>query len=120
MRWQSGRFRFLQKTDNTLAARAQLGLPTGGLVMEGFRRVDEWRLIEGSFDFSDVIFRDEMAIKQLSDQDQLKEDERQLLNAIDGDATVGEVLDGLDGSSFENCKVLYRLLNSRLVKRKSA
>lgn len=120
VRWRTGRFRFVRQFDNVLAARAELGLPTGGLVMEGFRRVDEWRLIEDSFDFEDVLFRDELAIDKLSAEEKLTDEETRVLATVDGDATVGEILDELDGSSFENCKILYRLLNSRLVKRKSA
>lgn len=120
VRWNRGRFRFIQTPENTLASRAQLGLLTAGLVMEGFRRVDEWRLIEDSFDFADVLFRDQLAIEKLEDQAELTEFEKAVLLAIDGNTTVGELVDALDGSSFEICKVLYRLLNSRLVKRKSA
>jgi hypothetical protein len=51
VRWTNGRFRFASGTRLPAAERAELGLPVGGLVMEGFRRVDEWRLIEGSFHF---------------------------------------------------------------------
>lgn len=120
VRWRTGRFRFVTQFDNELATRAELGLPTGGLVMEGFRRVDEWRLIEDSFDFEDVLFRDELAIDKLSAEEKLTEEETRVLAAVDGDATVGEMLDELEGSSFENCKILYRLLNSRLVKRRTA
>lgn len=120
VRWQRGRFRFLQSTDNLLATRAELGLRTGGLVMEGFRRVDEWRLIEDSFEFGDVLFRDDLAIEKLEGQAELTGFEREVLGRIDGNTTVGELIDTLDGSSFEICKVLYRLLNSRLVKRKAS
>lgn len=118
VRWRVGRFRFLQQTENTLAARASLGLRTAGLVMEGFRRVDEWRLIEDSFDFGDVLFRDEMAVKGLEERKDLTELELRVLHAIDGETSARELVDNLDGSSFEICKVLYRLLNSRLVKRR--
>jgi CheY-like chemotaxis protein len=119
VRWNRGRFRFIQTPENSLASRAQLGLLTAGLVMEGFRRVDEWRLIEDSFDFADVLFQDQLAIEKLEDQAELTDFEKSVLLAIDGNTTVGELVDALDGSSFEICKVLYRLLNSRLVKRKS-
>jgi hypothetical protein len=118
VRWRKGRFRFSQGTDE-LAEGARLGLRTAGLVMEGFRRVDEWRLIEDSFDFEDVLFRDDLAIDNLSEQEDLRPEEKAALAAIDGDATVGEILDKLEGSSFESCKVLYRLLNGRLVKRRT-
>lgn len=115
VRWRSGRFRFVSQAESQLAERAELGLPTAGLVMEGFRRVDEWRLIEGSFDFDDVLYRDEPALNKLGSSE-LTLVERKVLAAIDGEKTIAELIDELDQSSFETCKVLYRFLNSRLVK----
>lgn len=120
VRWRKGRFRFLHQVENAMAQQAQLGLPTGGLIMEGFRRVDEWRLIEDSFDFNDVLFRDDMAIEKLLEQGKLTPQERAVLEHIDGENTVGEVVDAAVGSSFEVCKILYQLLNSRLVRRRAA
>lgn len=120
VRWRKGRFRFSQDAPLREEETTRLGLRTAGLVMEGFRRVDEWRLIEDSFDFGDVLFRDDLAIDNLSGQEALRDEERAALAAINGDATVGEILDKLGGSSFESCKVLYRLLNGRLVKRRTA
>ncbi len=119
VRWRTGRFRFVEREEQQLGARARLGLQTIGLVMEGFRRVDEWRLIEDSFDFSDVLFRDDLAITQFDTDEELTHDERRMLSAVDGEATVGDLLDRFGGGSFENCKIVYRLLNSRLVRRKS-
>ncbi len=123
VRWRKGRFRFTQTTGDEpeeSRAPAQLGLRTAGLVMEGFRRVDEWRLIEDSFDFSDVLFRDELYIENLSDHQEIRSDEKTALELIDGEKTVGAILDAMGGSSFESCKILYRLLNGRLVKRRAA
>jgi len=119
VRWRTGRFRFVEKVESELSVRAHLGLHTAGLVMEGFRRVDEWRLIEDSFDFSDVLFCDALAIANFRDQQGLSSDELRVLGAIDGEATIAEILDGLGGTAFENCKMLYRLLNVRLVKRRT-
>jgi hypothetical protein len=87
--------------------------------MEGFRRVDEWRLIEDSFDFSDVLFRDDLNIDHFDVDRELNGEELTVLRAIDGELTVADILDAVPGGSFENCKILYRLLNSRLVKRKA-
>jgi len=119
VRWRTGRFRFVERVETELSAQARLGLHTAGLVMEGFRRVDEWRLIEDSFDFSDVLFCDALAIANFRDQQGLSPEELRVLSTIDGEASVGEILDGLGGTSFENCKTLYRLLNVRLVKRRT-
>lgn len=119
VRWRTGRFRFVERTEAELGARGRLGIQTGSLILEGFRRVDEWRLIEDSFDFSDVLFRDDLNIDHF-DPDKLTEEELRVLSAIDGDRTVADVLDRVSGGSFENCKILYRLLNSRLVKQRKS
>lgn len=117
VRWNKGRFRFVAPLVEPLAERAKLGLPSAGLVMEGFRRVDEWRLIEGSFDFGDVLVVDPLALEKLGPSD-LEGHERQMLAALDGVKTIAEIVDSLEFGSFEASKLLYRLLNARLVKRK--
>lgn len=119
VRWKTGRFSFQVGVENAVATKARLGLETGMLVMEGFRRVDEWRLIEGSFDFDEVLYPDPVAIERL-DSENLTDRERAVLAAIDGERTIRDILGGMEGSSFELCKIVYQFLNSRLVRRKAA
>jgi CheY-like chemotaxis protein len=120
VRWNSGRFSFTVGPPTMEASTAKLGLSTSALVMEGFRRVDEWRLIEGTFDFEEVLYKDQGAIDRVGDESQLTAREQQVLLAIDGDRTVREIVDHMRGSSFEVCKIIYQFLNSRLVKRRAA
>jgi DNA-binding response OmpR family regulator len=120
VRWNIGRFAFTVEVDNPAASKASLGMETGALVMEGFRRVDEWRLIEGSFDFDEVLYQDPVAIERLGEEANLTRQERNVLEAIDGERTIREVVDAMNISSFELCKILYQFLNSRLVRRKVA
>ena len=120
VRWKSGRFAFTVGVDNPAATKAALSQETGGLVMEGFRRVDEWRLIEGSFDFDEVLYHDTVAIERLGEDANLTRQERAVLSAIDGERTIREIVDLTGGSSFELCKILYQFLNSRLVRRRAA
>jgi hypothetical protein len=119
VRWRTGRFTFSVGIELVAAHKASLSMETSALVMEGFRRVDEWRLIEGSFDFDDVLFPDPVAIERLGEEANLKGDERAVLSAIDGEKTIREIVNAATGSSFEVCKILYQLLNSRLVRRKA-
>jgi hypothetical protein len=105
---------------NPAAVKAALGLPCGALVMEGFRRVDEWRLIEGSFDFDEVLYCDQVAIERMWDSSSLTNQEQRVLEVIDGERTVREIVDVMGGSAFELCKILYQFLNSRLVRRRAA
>ena len=120
VRWSSGRFAFTVGAENPAASKAALAMETGALVMEGFRRVDEWRLIEGSFDFDEVLFKDIVAIERLGEEANLTRQERHVLEAIDGERTIREIVDAMNISSFELCKILYQFLNSRLVRRKAA
>jgi hypothetical protein len=120
VRWNKGRFTFTVAASTPAAKKARLGLSTSAVIMEGFRRVDEWRLIEGSFDFDEVLFRDQVAIERLGDASKLTRQERAVLDAINGERTVREIVDEMGGSSFELCKILYQFLNSRLVRRKAA
>ena len=120
VRWKTGRFAFTVGAENAAAEKAALGIETGGLVMEGFRRVDEWRLIEGSFDFDEVLYHDTVAIERLGQDANLTRQERAVLGAIDGERTIREIVDLTGGSSFELCKILYQFLNSRLVRRRAA
>jgi len=101
------------------ATLTPLGLQPGGIMMEGFRRVDEWRLIEGSFDFDDVLLRDPLAMDR-TESAGLTESERSVLEAIDGKRTVRQILDSARASTFDVCKNLYQFLNSGLVRRRAA
>lgn len=118
VRWQQGRFAFDVGYIDPASRRIGLQLPIGALTMEGFRRVDEWRLIEGSFDFDEILYRDDLTIDR--SKDDLTPQEQQVLGAIDGQTSVREIVQQSEGSSFELCKILYQFLNSRLVRRKVA
>jgi DNA-binding response OmpR family regulator len=120
VRWKSGRFSFIVGVENEIAKRAALNLETGSLVMEGFRRVDEWRLIEGTFDFDEVLYPDAVSIERMGSEQNLTPKERTVLEAFDGVRTIREIVEEMDASSFELCKIVFQLLNSRLVRRKAA
>ncbi|HEX7668168.1 MAG TPA: DUF4388 domain-containing protein [Polyangiaceae bacterium] len=118
--WRQGRFAFTRDATCPEATLSPLALHPGGIVMEGFRRVDEWRLIEGSFDFNDTLQRDPVATERAAESSDLTETERAVLEAVDGQKTVREIVDGVSASTFDVCKILYQLLNSRLVRRRAA
>jgi CheY-like chemotaxis protein len=117
--WKAGRFTFARDVTCPEAMLAPLALAPGGIVMEGFRRVDEWRLIEGSFDFGDTLQSEPQAIELLGPQT-LTAAEQTVLGAIDGQRTVRQIVDAVPASTFDVCKILYQLLNSKLVRRRAA
>ena len=88
--------------------------------MEGFRRVDEWRVVEaglGSFDA--VLQRDPMSI-EAAGVDKLPRAERAILDAIDGERTVREIIGASNMSSFDACRILCQLIEARLVRPRAA
>jgi hypothetical protein len=120
LRWERGRFEFRKQGASPLAERAKLSLPIASIVMEGFRRVDEWRVIEaGLGSFENVLQRDPMAIAAIQ-LDQLPRTERGVLDAIDGERTVREIVGASHMSSFDACRVLCQLIEARLVRPRAA
>jgi hypothetical protein len=118
LRWPKGRFTFSKAVvDQPDVAR--LGLPVASIVMEGFRRVDEWRLVEESIHFDEVLLRDQVALDALGSS-KLTRQELLVLDAIDGQRTVREIIANVDVGSFDACKILYQFLQSRLVRRRAA
>jgi len=118
LRWKRGRFELRHQPASAQAERARLGLPVASVIMEGFRRVDEWRVVEvtlGSFD--SVLQRDPMAIEALG-QGRLSRAERIVLDTIDGERTVREVVAASHMSSFDACRILAQFLEARVVRRR--
>lgn len=115
LRWTGGRFRFEAGSTLGEAQLARLGLPSEAYVLEGYRRLDEWRMI-GEFLPSDriVFARDESVVSALP-RHELQASEQRVLDAIDGARSVRDVVDAVSMSSFDACKILYRLLQARLV-----
>jgi CheY-like chemotaxis protein len=117
VRWKSGRFTFENGEGCPEATLAGLALAPGGLLMEGFRRIDEWQLIEGSFKFDDVLKPDENVILRSTGRDDWTDQEKRVLDAVDGKRTVRQIVDHVEASTFDTCKILYQLLKSRLIRR---
>lgn len=115
LRWPKARFAF-RKGGAGVADNPGLGLPVASLVMEGFQRVDEWRVIEEHIDFDAVLYKNPPAIEKLKDG-KLGKVERKILDLVDGERTVREIMKLSSASSFDACKILYQLLEARLVRR---
>jgi len=118
LRWKHGRFELRHQPVSPQAERAHLGLPVGAVIMEGFRRVDEWRVVEASLgSFESVLQRDPMAIEALGDG-RLARPERVVLDTIDGERTIREIVAASHLSSFDACRILGQLLEARVVRRR--
>ena len=121
LRWPAGRFEFRREDQlPPLAGGVQLALPVASVVMEGFRRVDEWRVVEaGLGSFESVLYADRMAI-DAAEVDRLAKPEQKLLEMVDGERTVREIIEHSHMSSFDACKILFQLIEARLVRRRAA
>jgi DNA-binding response OmpR family regulator len=120
LRWPKGWFEFRIALAPVLARKAKLGLPVASVVMEGFRRVDEWRLVEqGLGSFESVLVRDPVAIDTVPVED-LSRPERVVLEAIDGERTVRAIIAASHMSSFDACRILLQFLEARIVRRRLA
>lgn len=119
LRWPVGRFELRREAPGELAENAKLSMPVASVVMEGFRRVDEWRALErtlGSFDA--VLFRDDSAFGSL-DIASLPMKERAVLDAVDGDRTVRAIVAASHLSSFDACRILVQFLEARVLRRRT-
>ena len=120
LRWPKGRFDFRAEPASDIVESAQLGLPVASVVMEGFRRVDEWRVLErtiGSFDT--VLIRDDLALRSI-DMGTLPGKEKAVLDAVDGARSVRAIVAASHMSSFDACRVLVQFLEARVLRRRSA
>jgi DNA-binding response OmpR family regulator len=119
LRWGSGRFRFNAAAElPALAREAALALPIDALIMEGLRRVDEWRLIEREIgDFEMVFVRNEEKLATFG-RGKLWRDEVAVLEFVNGKNSVRDIIALAKMGSFDVTKMLYRLLRNKLIRRR--
>ncbi|MEO7112117.1 MAG: response regulator [Polyangiaceae bacterium] len=119
LRWTRGRFELKNKPPPPLAENARLALPVASVVIEGFRRVDEWRVIEAKVGrFDEVLVLDPVAIDSMGAAN-LGPHEHMMLDAIDGVRSIREIVPLTHMSSFDACKMLFQLMEARLVRRRA-
>jgi CheY-like chemotaxis protein len=119
LRWRHGRFRFSAGLElPPMVIDAALGLDVEAVLMEGYRRVDEWHLIERAIDNFDVVFlRNEDSVAQMG-RGRLTREELAVLELVNGKNSVKEIIRKSRMGSFEVSKMLYRLLSIKLVRRR--
>ncbi len=117
LRWGSGRFWFYPATElPPLARDAGLALAADALIMEGLRRVDEWRLIEREVgDFERVFVRNDERLVSFG-RGQLLREELAALEHVNGRNTVKDIVYLTKMGSFDVTKMLYRLLRNKLIR----
>lgn len=119
LRWPYGRFSFTREPFRAEADEAKLGLGIAGLVLEGFRRVDEWRLMEGTINFDQIVYADPVALEAVGEE-KLTRIDKLVLAAVDGMRTVNEVIKESSVGSFDAIKAIYQFLQSRVIRPRAA
>jgi CheY-like chemotaxis protein len=119
LRWRSGRFRFAAGSPPPPpVAEARLELDVQAILMEGFRRVDEWHLIERQIDDFELVFlRNEDAVAHMG-RGRLTREELAVLELVNGKNSLTDIVRKSRMGSFEVSKMLYRLLSIKLVRRR--
>jgi DNA-binding response OmpR family regulator len=121
LKWDTGRFVFNASKDlPPIAEEAGLYLKVESLLIEGFRKVDEWHLIEREIDNFDIVFlRNDDAIIQMGRQKLMRE-EILVLELVNGRNSVRDIIRKSRMGSFDVTKMLYRLLCVKLVRKRVA
>jgi CheY-like chemotaxis protein len=121
LRWPAGRFSFHATRElPPLALDAALGLDVDGILMEGFRRVDEWHLIEREIDDFDAVYlRNEEAVQNVG-RARLTREELAILELVNGKHSVKDIVRQSRMGSFDVSKMLFRLLSIKLIRRRVA
>ena len=97
-----------------------MGLPIDGLIMQGLRRVDEWRVIGQEIENFDMVFvRNEDKIASFDDHRLLRE-EAAVLEIVNGKNTVRDIISLSKMGSYDVTQVLFRLLRCKFIRRRVA
>ncbi len=121
LRWNTGFFQFRPAAElPPLAREAKLQLNVDRMLLEGYRRVDEWRIIEREISsFDEVFVRNEDKIAGLP-RGTFTRDELAVLEQVDGRQNLREIVRKLRIGSFDVSKMFFRFRRSRLVRRRVA
>jgi CheY-like chemotaxis protein len=121
LRWTAGLFEFRRANElPELARQAALGINVDRLLLQGFRRVDEWRVIEREIaSFDEVYLRDEHKIGDVP-RGTFTRDELAVLEQVNGRQSVREIVRALRMGSFDVSRILFRLLRTKLIRRRVA
>ncbi|HEV8579793.1 MAG TPA: DUF4388 domain-containing protein [Thermoanaerobaculia bacterium] len=101
--WDEGEFRFL---DDVLpeGAMVPMRVDVTGIVMEGVRRVDEWRRVRKVIPHEQII---PVAIVDLATVPDLEPGEQRMLSLVDDERTIEEIRLQTHATEFQACKLFF-------------
>jgi CheY-like chemotaxis protein len=117
LRWRTGFFQFRRTGELPAIARdAALQINVDRMLLEGYRRVDEWRVIEREIaSFDEVFVRNEDKIAAMP-RGTFTRDELAVLDQVDGRQTVRDVIRKLRMGSFDVSRLFFRLRRIRALR----
>ena len=125
-RWTTGEYYFDQKTRvDPDADEAILPVSAESILMEGIHMIDEWPVIEKKITNSSLVFRPMVPFEDVesgngedgteSDKIRLSPEEHAVYQLVNGQSTVGEIVEGSKFGEFHTCKALYDLLERKII-----
>ncbi len=107
--WETGYFNF-EADLLPLAREYTVQLSAQDILLEGARRIDEWKKIEGKMPpFETVLFRKtDVSTEDVS----LTSEEKKILESIDGTRSIDDILKISEFDFFETCKIIYGLFSA--------
>ncbi|MDX1659325.1 MAG: DUF4388 domain-containing protein [Nitriliruptorales bacterium] len=116
MRWDDGNFSFDSESDEaTVDEPIELSVTVENLIMEGSRRLEEWENVKKKIPSMDAV----VAMQPRPGDDEvevnLRPEEWQLLTLVDGQRTVGDLVDIYGQGQFSTCKLLFGLVGAGLL-----
>jgi DNA-binding response OmpR family regulator len=116
LRWDGASYTFHPEILSPEAEASNYAISAGELLMEGYRRIDEWRLIEkkGIDDFSVVFVKTGLAADM---SEGLSSQEALTLDFVDGSRSINDIIRMTKMASFDVCKILYQLLSMKIIKK---
>ena len=115
MGWSEGYFSFSESPLDHVPAQASLRIPTGALLMEAARRIDEWSRIESMVPHLGVVPRLVAPDGVEAAPMDLLPNEWEVLAAVDGARDVRVLADAVGRSDFDVARTLYGLASAGIV-----
>src|SRR5205085_1885146 len=140
-RWKDGDYHFSQETTIEYDRENVVPISAESILMEGARMIDEWPIIEKRIRSSNMVFRRKSSGAEIvvvgsedvnevdfepsgtqskkkkpgGDKIRISEEEKQVLDLLDGKRTVGDIIEMSRLSEFDSTKSLYELLTRDLI-----
>lgn len=115
MGWSEGYFSFMETPLEQVPAQATARIPTGALMMESARRIDEWSRIESRIPHLGVVPRLVLHDGAEAGPMDLRPGEWEVLAAVDGTRDVRGLADVVGKSEFDVARTLYGLASTGVV-----